>query len=277
MAAIKQTDEIQEYCAHGLRCNYKDTSCFRWHVGSICFFSMCYEKPNGSGICFKEEKCPLEHPTYLNDDIWQLKSGKIFYFRDPKYRPEDEPETTELTTAKPVIAEQLIKPNKKDARKAARKATQKPVSDEVWNGIVTQDTQNATISKAPTLVDMSTKSTWAGKVKTVKAEPANAEPVKAEQANAEPANTEPSNTEPVKAEPVKAEQDNAGKNKYSTQLEKITREFLEESFNPAQLTELQSSLEQEFAQIAAQLQILKSQSAKLRKIRNAHAAYYSKD
>jgi hypothetical protein len=187
MAAIKQSDEIEEYCAHGLRCTNKDTYCWRWHTGGICFFSMCYPKPNGSGYCFNGDNCKLEHPKERENNHWELKSGKVFYFEDPKYQlymaeqsaSKAKPDT-ETKPIKDVQESPTAEPKKftRAEKKAIRKAAKKPVSDESWIEIdlknrklddekSTQDTQQHNTENVPagTMVDLSTKSTWSAKVK----------------------------------------------------------------------------------------------------------------
>jgi hypothetical protein len=314
MAAIKQSDEIEEYCAHGLNCRNQNTYCWRWHTSDICFFSMCYPKPNGSGYCFKGNDCNLEHPTQLNDDIWLLKSGKKFYFQDPKYKPEIAPDLT-------VEHKKIIRAEKKASRKAAKK----PASDESWHAIQhasenKNDEVSPTAPTAPTetLVNMSTKPSWVAIIKAVeqhnKEDTKEQDPAKA----AADAQTVPVaddfpelKSEPVTAKTEKAKTEKATEhveklykqqtintqaqrphqdtdvqqsvkftvteNKFSPQLQYINKNFLEDNFDPVHFAQLQSALQAEFEQMAAQLKLMQEQSNKLRKLQKAYAGYHAKD
>ena len=353
MAAVKQSDEIQEYCAHGLRCENQHTYCWRWHTGGICFFSMCYDKPKGSGYCFKGDDCDLEHPKEYNnpnENLWILKNNKVFYFRDPKYKPEV---IQDATGAPNVPAQEPAAEHKKSARaekKAARKAAKKPASAESWyeiqqhteqnaeqsanmsTEVTKHDTDNApkvTKARTGTIVDMSTKSSWVAKVQAAQlahtqasqqasqqqaSQKASTQTVpqaedfpelKAEQSKVEQSKVEQSKVEQSKAEQraeklykqqtietqahqppqddQKAEQkadqqaNQKAENKFSSKLHYITKNFLEENFDPVHFAELDSALQAEFVQLTAQLKLMQEQTTKLHKIKKAYAGYHEKD
>lgn len=323
MTSVKQSDEIQEYCAHGLNCTNQHTWCQRWHTGGICFFSMCYDKPLGSGYCFNGDDCKSEHPTYLNDDIWLLKSGKTFYFQDPKYKlymasqstPKDAPKV------KPEVAQEPTE-HKKSARaekKAALKAARKPASAEAWASMEssdtepTEDTKHNTdnVPKAPTetMVDLSTKSSWVAKVKAGEQhiKPHAKEPTKphtephAKEQHAKVPTTEdfPELKAGAKAEKLYMQQSietqaaqppatqtpaiqpaeilKANENKFSSELQDINKNFLEDDFNPVRFESLRNSLQAEFERMTVQIKLLQEQTIKLHRLQKAHAGYHAKE
>jgi len=254
MAEIKKSDEIPEYCAHGLKCNNQNTWCQRWHTGGICFFSMCYKKPEGSGYCFNGDDCELEHPTEYggpNENLWILKNGTIFYFLDPKYelylaaqsaskaKPEIEAKPDVKAQEPNTEHKKLTRAEKKAIRKAARKpaiewADMEPSDESTIE--FNQDAKHTTTEDVPTppkastgtIVDMSTKSAWAAKVKTAEQAAKQTVPVKAEQAAKQTVpvakdfpelKSEQSKAEQSKAEQTKAKQaqDEQGKKLYMQQ------------------------------------------------------------
>ena len=330
MTSVKQSDEIQEYCAHGLNCTNQHTWCQRWHTGGICFFSMCYDKPFGSGHCFNGDDCKSEHPTHLNDNIWLLKSGKTFYFQDPKYKLylASESASKAAPKAKPEVAQEPTE-HKKSTRaekKAARKAARKSASAEAWANMdsndnePTEDTKHNTdnVPKEPTktMVDMSTKSSWVAKVKAgeqhIKPH-AKADEPQAKEPHAKVPTTEdfPELKAGIKAEKLYMQQSietqaampttqqatqtpttqqatqtpaiqpaeilKANENKFSSELQDINKNFLEDDFDPVRFESLRNSLQAEFERMTVQIKLLQEQTIKLHRLQKAHAGYHAKE
>jgi hypothetical protein len=196
----------------------------------------------------------LEHPTEYggpDENLWILKNGTIFYFLDPKYKlyiatqsasnvkPEIEAKP-DVKAQEPAITEhkKLTRAEKKAIRKAARKpaiewADMEP-NDESTTEFnqdakhTTEDVPTAPKASTGTIVDMSTKSAWAAKVKTAEQAAKQTVPVKAdhsakqtvpvaedfpelkaEQSKAEQPKAEQSKAEQSKSEQSKSEQSKA--------------------------------------------------------------------
>ena len=309
---------------------------------------MCYDKPFGSGHCFNGDDCKSEHPTHLNDNIWLLKSGKTFYFQDPKYKLylASESASKAAPKAKPEVAQEPTE-HKKSTRaekKAALKAARKPASAEAWADMnssdnePTEDTKHNTdnVPKEPTktMVDMSTKPSWVAKVKaggeqhtkphakadephtephakvptnedfpelkaSAKAEHNKAEHNKAanveklymqqsietqaaqtpaiQQATQTPATQQATQTPAIQQATRPTEILKANENKFSSELQDINKNFLEDDFNPVRFESLQNSLQAEFERMTVQIKLLQEQTIKLHRLQKAHAGYHAKE